>query len=98
MVIVLQTIVGPAVVVDDAVTVTSGATSGEVAEGCCCELGDAVVTAEEAVAEAVLSCVLLMVTEIQWKFMRCTATELILVVMPILTSAAILGALLCRAR
>ena len=54
--------------------------------------------APEAVAEAVLSCVLLMVTEIQWKFMRCTATELILVVMPILTSAAILGALLCRAR
>jgi hypothetical protein len=51
--------VGPAVVVDDDVTVASGAASGEVAEGCCCELGDAVVTAEEAVAEAVAEIVVL---------------------------------------
>ena len=52
-------IVGPAVVVEDDVTVASGAASGEVAEGCCCELGDAVVTAEEAVAEAVAEIVVL---------------------------------------
>ena len=54
--------------------------------------------APEAVAEAVLSCVLLMMVEAVWKFMRCTATEMVLVVMPILTSAAILGALICRGR
>ena len=53
-------IVGPAVVVEDAVTVASGAASGEVAEGCCCwELGEVVVTAEEAVAEAVAEIVVL---------------------------------------
>lgn len=44
--------------VDDAVTVTSEAL-GEVTEGCCCERGEAVVTAEEAVAEAVADVVVL---------------------------------------
>jgi hypothetical protein len=60
MVMVLKTIVGEAVTVDDAVTVTSGAASGEVAEGCCCcALGEVVATAEEAVAGAVAEAVVL---------------------------------------
>lgn len=49
MVMVLKTIVGLAVAMDVAVTVTSGALL-EVAEGCCCALGEVMVIAE--VAEA----------------------------------------------
>jgi hypothetical protein len=51
-------IVGAAVTVEDAVTVTAGAL-GEVSEGCWDALGEVVMTAEEAVAEAVAEAVVL---------------------------------------